>query len=342
MYIQFLKYRKIYFLFSGILILASVAALIVFGLRFGIDFVGGSLLEIEYKNIRPSSEEIKTDLKDLNLGEIVIQPTGEKGVIIRTIATDIETREMVIKRLQERTDLTVMRNDLIGPVIGRELRESTILIALLSILVIVIYITLAFSRVSVPVASWQYSVVSLIALIHDVVITLGVFALLGHFYYVEITIPIIVALLIILGYSINDTVVVFDRIRENLIKKIGETYEETVNFSLNQTLIRSINTSLTTLFPLIAIFFFGGVTLKYFALALIIGITFGVYSSLFLAGPLLVTRAERSEAKRKDERSSSPTRAERSEAKRKDERSSSPTRAERSEAKRQRRHSLFE
>ena len=299
MYIQFLKYRKIYFLFSGILILASITALVVFNLRLGLDFVGGSLLEVEFKDDRLGVEEIKTELKNLDLGEIVIQPTEERGVIIRMRATDVETRDLVIQRLQEKRELTVLRNDLIGPVIGQELRESTVLISILAILAIVIYITLAFSRVSAPVASWQYSVVSLIALIHDVVITFGFFAVLGHFYYVEVTIPIIVALLIILGYSINDTVVVFDRIRENLIKRIGTTYEETVNISLNQTLVRSINTSLTTLFPLIAIFFFGGATLRYFALALIIGISFGVYSSLFLAGPLLVTRAERSEAKRR-------------------------------------------
>ena len=151
---------------------------------------------------------------------------------------------------------------------------------------IVIYITLAFRQVSVPIASWQYGFVSLFALFHDILITLGIFAVLGHFYNVEITIPIVTALLVILGYSINDTVVIFDRIRENLIKRVGASYEETVNISLNQTMFRSINTSLTTLFVLIAIFFFGGVTLRYFALALIIGISFGSYSSLFLAWPL--------------------------------------------------------
>jgi len=286
--IPFLKYRKVYFIFSGILILASLVSLTVFGLRWGIDFVGGSLLEVEFETVRPLSEEIRAGLKDFDLGDIIIQPTGEKGLIIRMKETDVETRELIVRRLKEKAELTVMRNDLIGPVIGRELRESTKIIVILAVLAIVVYIALAFRRVSKPVAGWQYGLASLIALFYDILITLGVFSILGFFYRVEITIPIVTALLVVFGYSINNTVVVFDRIRENLIKKVGATYEETVDKSLNQTLFRSINTSLTTLFVLIAIFFFGGITLKYFALALIVGIVAGTYSSIFLAGPILV------------------------------------------------------
>ncbi len=288
---NFLRYKKIYFVFSGILILASLICLVVFGLRLGIDFVGGSLLEVEFKTARPATEEVRAELQDFGLGEIVIQPTGERGFIIRMKATDVETRELVLQRLKEKGELTVMRNDLVGPVIGRELRERTKIIVVLATLAVLLYIALAFHRISKPVASWQYGIASLIALFHDVLIILGIFSVLGFLYHVEITIPIVIALLIILGYSINDSVVIFDRIRENLIKKVGVTYEETINKSLNQTLTRSINTSLTTLFVLIAIFFFGGITLKYFALALIIGIIVGTYSSLFLAAPLLASWA---------------------------------------------------
>ena len=289
MNIPFIKYRKIYFVFSGILVLASLVCLTSFGLRLGIDFVGGSLLEVKFETDRLTSEEIRTELKDFDLGEVIVQPTGERGVIIRMKATDVEIRELVIHQLKERAELIVMRNDLIGPVIGQELRDSTKMIIILALLAILIYIAIAFRRVSRPISSWQYGVASLIALFHDVLIVLGLFAILGFFYYVEITIPIITALLVILGYSINDSVVIFDRIRENLIKRIGITYEETVNISLNQTLTRSIITSLTTLFVLLAIFFFGGITLRYFALALIVGITLGTYSSIFLASPLLVS-----------------------------------------------------
>jgi len=289
MNISFIKYRKIYFLFSGILVLASLAFLASFGLRLGIDFVGGSLLEVKFVEARLTSEEIKTELKGFDLGEIIIQPTGEMGVIIRTKATDVETRELIIHQLKEGSELVVMRNDLIGPVIGRELKESAKIMAILAILAIMIYIAIAFRRVSRPVASWQYGTASLVALFHDILITLGVFSLLGYFHNIEVTIPIATALLVILGYSINDSVVIFDRIRENIIKKTGATYEETVNISLNQTLGRSVITSLTTLIVLFAIFFFGGITLRYFALALIVGITLGTYSSIFLASPLLVS-----------------------------------------------------
>ena len=288
MFINFLRYKKIYFIFSGILVLGSLACLVVFGLNLGIDFVGGSLIEVKYQISRPSNEAIRSALADLDLGEIIIQPTEERGVILRMKEIDAETYELVIQKLRELGELTEMRFELVGPVIGRELRDRAKIIIILAILAIVFYITLAFRGISRPISSWQYGLASLIALFHDVLITLGVFSILGFFYQVEITIPIVTAFLVVLGYSINDTVVVFDRIRENLIKKVGITYEDTVNKSLNQILPRSIVTSLTTLFVLLAIFFFGGETLKYFALALIVGISLGTYSSIFLASPFLV------------------------------------------------------
>ena len=283
---DFLKYRKIYFAFSGLLILGSLACLILFGLKPGIDFTGGSILEVEYKAERFSNQEIKNALADLDLGEIYIQPTGERGVIIRMKDIDEATHQQVLEKLGQVEEL---RFESIGPVIGRELKEKTKIVIVLSLLAIVFYIALAFRRIQRPVSSWQYGIASLLALFHDVLIPIGTLSLLGKFYGVQITIPVIVALLTVLGYSINNTVVVFDRIRENLLKRIGATYEGTVNNSLNQTLTRSLNTSLTTLFVLIAIFLLGGETLKYFALTLILGIAAGTYSSIFLASPILVS-----------------------------------------------------
>jgi len=283
---DFLKYRKIYFAFSGLLILGSLACLILFGLKPGIDFTGGSILEVEYKAERFSNQEIKNALADLELGEIYIQPTGERGVIIRMKDIDEATHQQVLEKLGQVEEL---RFESIGPVIGRELKEKTKIVIVLSLLAIVFYIALAFRRIQRPVSSWQYGIASLLALFHDVLIPIGTLSLLGKFYGVQITIPVIVALLTVLGYSINNTVVVFDRIRENLLKRIGATYEGTVNNSLNQTLTRSLNTSLTTLFVLIAIFLLGGETLKYFALTLILGIAAGTYSSIFLASPILVS-----------------------------------------------------
>lgn len=287
MNIHFTKHRKLYFIFSGILILASIVVLVIFGLKPGIDFTGGSILEIEYREGRPSNEEILEKLAELELGSIYIQPTGEKGVILRMKEIDEEIHQQILQKLRER-ELEERRFELIGPTIGRELKQKTKIVIALALLSMILYIALAFRKIQRPLRSWQYGIASVIALFHDILIPLGIFAVLGKLYNIEISIPVITALLAVLGYSINNTVVVFDRIRENLLKR-AETFEEIVDTSLNQTLARQINTSLTTLFVSAAIFFLGGETLKYFALALILGICAGTYSSIFLAGPILVT-----------------------------------------------------
>lgn len=300
--INFTKYRKIYFGFSGALIIASIIALIVFGLRPGIDFTGGSILEIEYAEERISNEEISGMLSELGLTSVSIQPTGEKGIIIRMKDIDEETHQQVLSVLTQETVLDEetgtlnintglveeIRFESIGPVIGQELKDKTKIVVVVALLSMIVYIALAFRRVQRPLRSWQYGIASVLALFHDILIPLGIFVILGKFYGIEISIPIITALLAVLGYSINNTVVVFDRIRENLLTGV-ETFQEIVDISLNQTLSRQINTSLTTLFVAGAIFFLGGETLKYFALALILGICAGTYSSIFLAGPILVT-----------------------------------------------------
>lgn len=289
MQVNFLKYRKIYFIISGILILVSLACLFKFGLTPGIDFTGGSILELEYKVDRPSNQEIKESLAEFDLGELYPQPTGDRGVILRMKDIPESVHQEIIGRLGEAGELEELRFESIGPVIGMELKEKTTVVVILSLLAIVFYIALAFRRLTFPAKSWQYGLVSLCALFHDVLIPLGVFSVLGAFYGVQITIPVIVALLTVIGYAINNVVVVFDRIRENLLKRTGKDFEETVNISLGQTLTRSLNTSLTTLFVLVAIFLSGGETLKYFSLTLIIGIISGTYSSFFLASPLLVS-----------------------------------------------------
>lgn len=285
--IKFTKYRKIYFVFSGILILASLVFLLVFGLKPCIDFTGGSILEAEYKE-RPSNKEIKESLAGLELGDLYVQPTGEKGVILRMKDITEKTHQEILSRLSEGRELKEERFELIGPVMGEELKEKTKIVVFLSLLAMIVYIALAFRKIQRPLKSWRYGVVSVLTLSHDILIPLAVFSLLGKYYNIEVTIPVITALLAVLGYSINNSVVVFDRIRENLFRR-GETFEETVDISLNQTLSRQINTSLTTLFVALAILFFGGATLKFFALALVLGILAGTYSSVFLAAPILVS-----------------------------------------------------
>ncbi len=295
--LNFAKYRKIYFSLAFLLVAASLFSLFAFGLKLGIEFTGGTILEIEYKEKRPSNDEIRERLQDLDLGVFYIQPSNEKGIIIRMKDIDESTHNQIISLLKQGNELEEKRMESIGPVIGRELKGRTNIVIILSLLLIVVYIALAFRRVQRPVKSWQYGIVSLITLCFDVLMCLGLFAFLGRFYNVDFTIPVVTAVLTVVGYSINNTVVVFDRIRENILKR-GGYFEDIINNSVKETLSRQINTSLTTLFTVGAIYFFGGETLRYFSLALITGIISGTFSSIFLASPLILTWFNYKERKR--------------------------------------------
>ena len=295
--IPFLKYTKVYYILSGALILASLTSIFVFGLQFSIDFSGGSILEVNFEN-RPENQIIQEKLKDLDLGEMVIQPIGMNAVIIRMKEIDESIHQQIILRLQDISKIDEKRFESIGPVIGKELRQKTIILIIVSLTALLAYITIAFRKISRPLSSWQYAIISIIALFFDVLIPIGVFAFLGKLYNIQFSIPIIIALLTLLGYTINDKVVVFDRVRENLLKIKGGDFDVCVNQSLNQVIIRSISTGSCTLLVLLAIFFFGGETLKYFSLTLIIGIIIGTYSSLFLASPLLVSWQKRKKSGR--------------------------------------------
>lgn len=264
------------------------------------EFTGGSILEIEYKNERPSNQEIREKLKEFDLGSFYIQPTEERGVIIRMKTLDEDTHQKILEKMRQDKEIEEKRFESIGPVIGQELKEKTKIVVVLSLLAMVIYIAFAFRGVGRPIRSWQYGLVTLLILSHDVLIPLAVFSILGEYYGVQITIPVIVALLTIVGYAINNVVVVFDRIRENIIiKRGGMSFEEIVNAALNQTFTRCLNTSLTTLLVLFAIYFLGGETLKDFSLVLIIGISAGFYSALFLASPILVVWLRWKEGRRR-------------------------------------------
>ena len=284
--------KYIFLVFSGILIITSVAAIGIWGLKLGIDFTGGSLLEVSFASSVPNTDDIQNALQTLQLDTIVVQPVGDHGVIIRMKHIDEETHQKILVALAALTsekDVTELRFDTIGPTIGRELRNRSMSAIVLASVMIVVYIGWAFRHVSEPVSSWKYGVVAVLALVHDVTIPPGVFAFLGRFYGIEIDALFITALLTVMGFSVHDTIVVFDRIRENLRKiKKAEPYAETVNRSINETIVRSINTSCTVLLVLGAIFFLGGETTRHFSLVLILGIIFGTYSSIFVASPLLV------------------------------------------------------
>lgn len=284
--------KKIFLPISGLLVALSIIAISFWGLNFGIDFTGGSLLEVSFGDFKPTISEVRTSLVEVGLDNTIVQPTEDSYIIRFKESNDKIHYEAVLslKTLASSKEASIfkeLRFDSIGPSVGKELKSKSFNASLLALLMIILYISFSFRKVSLPVASWKYGVASVIALAHDVIITLGVFSVLGHFYGTEINTPFIAAILTILGYSINDTIVVFDRIRDNLPKS-KENFSDTVNLSLNQTLGRSLSTSITTLLALAAIYFFGGNTIKDFSLALIIGITLGTFSSIFIASPMLV------------------------------------------------------
>lgn len=280
-------YRRLWYSISGVLLVASIAAVSVWGLRQGIDFTGGSLVELRFAQ-RPALEEIITAIPE-EYGHVAIAPLGDTQVSLRLKELNQEEHQKLLAVLGEKfTGVTEQRFTSIGPTVGEELREKSFWAIGTVLLAIVLYIAWAFRKVSRPVSSWQYGITAIIALFHDVFIPVGIFAALGHFRGVEIDTLFITGILTVLGFSIHDTIVVFDRTRENLLHS-NESYAVIVNRSLNETLARSINTSLTTLLVLLTTYFFGGESIRYFVLTLIVGIIFGTYSSIFIASPLLVS-----------------------------------------------------
>lgn len=286
--------RMWYFGLSGLLMIASIIALTIFGLKPSIDFAGGSLVELSFSGTRPELSQLQAVVDELNYGTSILQPADEVGYIIKLpYLSEMQHQELLLNIREafatETTTVTEERVETIGPAVSSHLQQRAWQTGLAVVVAIVLYIAYAFRKVSKPVQSWKYGLTAIVALLHDVLITAGVFALLGHFYGVEVGIPFVVALLTILGYSVNDTIVVFDRIREELVKRHhGGDFTDTVNRGVNATLIRSLNMSITTLLVLFGLYFFGGESIHYFSLALIIGIAAGTYSSIFLASPLLV------------------------------------------------------
>ena len=295
------KNRKIFYSISVVLVLASIVALFTWGLSFGIDFKGGSSVEFQYKEIRPEVDVVKTQIDGLAFeptinGSYSLVPAGEKGYVLnlRTV-TEAERASLVsVISANAANPVEIKKFNSVGPTLGKEASIKALISIILVILCIVIFLTFAFRKVSEPVASWKYGVISIVALCHDIIIPTGVFAILNHLYHgFEIDTLFVTAILVILGFSIHDTIVVFDRVRENLRNNNGirnpKNFEEIVGESISQTFIRSINTSLTTLLAILVVFLVGPVATRNFTLALLVGIFFGTYSSIFIGSNLLVT-----------------------------------------------------
>lgn len=316
------KYRKIFYTFSAALVVASLLSLCVWGLNLGIDFKGGTLVEIDYPAAsfpagRPDQSVIAADLASLSATapnlDSSIQPSGTTGYIIRlralsqpekiafenalginssaapvaasgTIASSTASTTVASAGVQETSF------ESIGPVLGAQAARAALLSIVFVIIAIVLFIAYAFRRVSQPVSSWKYGMVAIIDLLHNIIIPTGVFSVLGHFLGYQVDTLFVTALLVVLGFSVHDTIVVFDRVRENLrISGTKKPFDEIVGMSINQTFTRSVNTSLTTLIALFALYFVGGSATQNFSLVLIIGIAAGTYASIFLGSPLLVT-----------------------------------------------------
>lgn len=281
--------RNYLFALSVLLLVPGIVAYAIWGLRLGIDFTGGTDVTIS----APSAPTIETVQRALSpyLGQGSIQFGDRPSVFIARLPylTNDQRLGLQAKLTTEVQGATIESFETVGPTIGRELQRRAVVAVTLVLLAIIIYVTWAFRKVSSgPVPSWMYGLAALIALVHDVFMVIGVFAVLGHIYGIEVNALFVTALLTVLGFSVHDTIVVFDRIRERLRTSMAHSFEDLVNESLNQTLIRSINTSLTTVIVLTALLLFGGASIRHFVLALTIGIVSGTYSSIFVAAPLLV------------------------------------------------------
>ncbi len=280
---DFIGKRKYWFLFSGLLLALAIGSFIYNGtvhgkvMNFGIDFTGGTMISLRFPS-PVSIHEVREVLAKYNLEQSIIQKSKDNDIYIRTEELERETRIKIIDELREKYgEVELLEADTIGPVIGKELRTQALWALLIASLGIIIYVSFRFE--------FKYAVAALLALYHDAIITTGIIALLWR----NIETPFVAAILTIMGYSINDSIVIFDRIRENVKKHGGKkkNLAEIINISISETLARSINTVLTTVIVVLAVIFFGGETLKDFALVLLIGFAIGAYSSIFLASPIV-------------------------------------------------------
>ncbi len=293
-----IKHKTFFFSLAIVLVLASIGAVAVWGLQPAVDFTGGTILEVRYDGARPETAQLQALLNDGGF-EVSNVRVGETGLIVRMKTLEEGDHTALEALLQKDTayKASIERLSSVGPSVGEELRRKTVIAIFLVVLMIILYIAFTFRKVSKPVSSWTYGVVAIITLLHDIIIPTGVFAVLGHFAGLEADTLFVVALLTILGLSVNDTIVVFDRIRENLRlnkeQSSREEFAQTVGKSLEQTYVRSFNTSFTVILVLLILFFLGGPTIHSFMLTLLVGQVAGTYSSIFIASPLLVAIAER-------------------------------------------------
>lgn len=276
--------KRVYtYIFSFLTLFVGILSLAFFGLKLGIDFTGGSMSELSgVKDI----ERVKSIAHELKIENVATVKSGEDRYLVRMKEIPEDKHKEFKTKLEGVA--TEERFESVGATISKELIQKAFYTVGIAALAIIFYIAYAFRRIPKPVTSWQFGVSAVVAMLHDVLVVLGIFAFLGHYFGIEIDTFFVTAMLTVIGFSVHDTIVVFDRIREKLIKNGSHKFEETVNLSINETLVRSLATSFTVIMVLLVLYLFGGSSIKNFVLALLIGIAFGTYSSIFVASGLLV------------------------------------------------------
>lgn len=283
--ISLMRFKGLYFLLSLLIILPGLFYLLSSGLKLGIDFTGGSLLEYRFEKYVEKAQLNKYG---------TVADSGQNTFIIRTKPMEQNELNNLKNKLNDNFGkFEVRREENVGPVIGNELKQKAVFATIAACLMIVLYITYAFRKVPKPASSFRFGIAAIFALVHDVLVVVGCFAIFGKIFNVEIDTLFVTALLTVIGFSVHDTIVVFDRIRENLPKYLSKKFTDIADISITQTLSRSLNTSLTVVFVLFALLLFGGETIRWFVVALLIGIISGTYSSIFNATALLVWWEER-------------------------------------------------
>lgn len=288
--LNIIGHKKIWFAISLIVMIPGLISLALFGLNLSVEFTGGSRMSISFPNQVGDAEKkfIESNLETKNIKVLSIEPSG-KLAIVRTSPVDRKVNDKFISDLNKKYDKAKQEEfSTIGPTIGRETTINAVKATVIASILILIYISLVFRKVPKPASSIRFGVSAIIALVHDVIVVIGVFSILGYLFHVEIDSLFVTALLTIIGFSVHDTIVVFDRIRENLSRRSSENFDQVVNDSINQTIGRSLNTSITVLLVLLAMLLFGGESIRWFVVALMVGVASGTYSSIFNASPILV------------------------------------------------------
>jgi preprotein translocase subunit SecF len=291
-----IHHRTLFFWITGIILAAAIGSILFFGLPLGIDFTGGSMMQVGYEKSVPSVTTIESQISPLNLGAISVRASGTTAVSIRTRTQTPAEHEAILAAISANASTTELSYTSVGPALGSQFTNKALWAIFAVILVIVFYIAFAFRKVSKPVPSWGYGLTVVAMLAIDLIVPAGFYAAYAHFTGAEVDSLFIVALLALLGYCVNDVIVIFDRIREHLARneKTGsrESFEDTIGKSINETMTRSINTALTVVLALLVLIFVGAPETRNFALVMLVGVVAGTFSSICRSAPLLIPLAK--------------------------------------------------